>query len=250
MKEKTNSTGIMINGNDHYVSNTIVFSSRVGVAITGAADILNGVHTWNCATGNGGIGILNQSWQTRFEGCYLDYNDLILDVARGGAQETTVADGFFLGGGQLVFKATTPKDTVQSVAVTGNEWGGTGAPPFAVDESAGKIVSVTDFQVFGSLLSPNQPYAGPTATLYAAPQASDTWTFNFTSALLFPSVPIEPSSIDVQLISGSTAAPSSVPAAVASYSAPSQVVTVFAPGTGGNGYSVRVSVSQSVFVGA
>lgn len=38
------------------VTNTIVFSARVGVQLTGAANILNGVHTWNCATGNGGTG--------------------------------------------------------------------------------------------------------------------------------------------------------------------------------------------------
>ena len=47
------SQGISIEGNDHYVSNTIVFSARVGVLLTGAANILNGVHTWNCETSNG-----------------------------------------------------------------------------------------------------------------------------------------------------------------------------------------------------
>jgi hypothetical protein len=33
-------------GNDHYVTNTIVFSSKIGVAVYGAANILTGVHTW------------------------------------------------------------------------------------------------------------------------------------------------------------------------------------------------------------
>ena len=69
-------TGIAVRGNDHYVSNSIVFSALVGVELTGAANILQvrdlspgfhsiglkslacvgwqGVHTWNCATGNGG----------------------------------------------------------------------------------------------------------------------------------------------------------------------------------------------------
>ena len=46
-------TGIGIYGNDHYVSNVIVYSARVGVELSGAANILQGVHTWNCATGNG-----------------------------------------------------------------------------------------------------------------------------------------------------------------------------------------------------
>ena len=39
-----NATAIEINGNDHYVLNTIVFSSRVGVAVHGAADYITGTH--------------------------------------------------------------------------------------------------------------------------------------------------------------------------------------------------------------
>jgi hypothetical protein len=35
---------IEINGNDHYVLNTSVFSSRVGVAVHGAADYIMGTH--------------------------------------------------------------------------------------------------------------------------------------------------------------------------------------------------------------
>lgn len=33
-------TGIAVRGNDHYVSNSIVFSALVGVELTGAANIL------------------------------------------------------------------------------------------------------------------------------------------------------------------------------------------------------------------
>jgi hypothetical protein len=33
-------------GNDHFITNTIVFSSKIGVAVTGAANLLTGVHTW------------------------------------------------------------------------------------------------------------------------------------------------------------------------------------------------------------
>ena len=37
-----NATAIEINGNDHYVLNTIVFSSKIGVAVNGAADYIAG----------------------------------------------------------------------------------------------------------------------------------------------------------------------------------------------------------------
>ena len=39
-------TGITVAGNDHFVTNTIVFSSKIGVGVYGAANLLTGVHTW------------------------------------------------------------------------------------------------------------------------------------------------------------------------------------------------------------
>lgn len=41
-----NATAIQINGNDHYILNTIVFSSLVGLEVNGAADYITGVHVW------------------------------------------------------------------------------------------------------------------------------------------------------------------------------------------------------------
>jgi len=71
-----NATAIQINGNDHYILNTIIFSSKIGVEVNGAADYITGVHVWfpvNHAvhfpdtkafhiTGGG----------NRFSGCYID----------------------------------------------------------------------------------------------------------------------------------------------------------------------------------
>ena len=119
-KEKTDTVGIWVAGNDHFISNVIVFSAKVGVQITGvsswplparptlqgltqhtrthtnthththllyvhplqAANKLVNVHTWNEATGNGGIGILNKASQNIFIGCYLDFTDFVLAVAQ------------------------------------------------------------------------------------------------------------------------------------------------------------------------
>lgn len=41
-KERNDAIGIGVYGNDHYISNTIVFSARIGVELSGAANILNG----------------------------------------------------------------------------------------------------------------------------------------------------------------------------------------------------------------
>jgi hypothetical protein len=65
------STAVEINGNDHYLTNVIVFDyAHIGVQVNGAANILEAVHTWN----GGGVGMRVAAHQTRLVACYLDYN--------------------------------------------------------------------------------------------------------------------------------------------------------------------------------
>jgi len=73
-----NATAIQINGNDHYVLNTIVFSSKVGVAVHGAADYIEGTHVWfpnNVALAfkdEGAMAFYVTGSSNRFNGCYID----------------------------------------------------------------------------------------------------------------------------------------------------------------------------------
>mmetsp|Transcript_4859 Transcript_4859/g.14618 ORF Transcript_4859/g.14618 Transcript_4859/m.14618 type:complete len:606 (-) Transcript_4859:236-2053(-) len=75
-----NATAIQINGNDHYVLNTIVFSSRIGLEINGAADYIQGVHVWfpwNHALAFAQPPVAAKAFfvtkgGNRFEGCYAD----------------------------------------------------------------------------------------------------------------------------------------------------------------------------------
>ena len=41
-----NATAIQINGNDHYILNSIIFSAKIGLEVNGAADYVTGVHVW------------------------------------------------------------------------------------------------------------------------------------------------------------------------------------------------------------
>jgi len=73
-----NATAIEINGNDHYVLNTIIFSAKVGVAVHGAADYVEGTHVWfplNHALAfkeEGAMAFYITGGQNRFNGCYID----------------------------------------------------------------------------------------------------------------------------------------------------------------------------------
>jgi hypothetical protein len=95
------SVGIQLNGNDHYITNVIIFDcTKIGVQINRPANILMGVHTWN----GGKIGIQVRAHQTRIIGCYLDYNSL--DV-HGPMKSIQVEDTFFFHTGIKLFNNTT-----------------------------------------------------------------------------------------------------------------------------------------------
>ena len=78
MGAPTNATAIQINGNDHFIMNTIIFSSKVGVEVNGAADYIHGVHVWfplNQALAFKDIGAMAfhvTNGGNRFDGCYID----------------------------------------------------------------------------------------------------------------------------------------------------------------------------------
>jgi hypothetical protein len=64
-KEHNSAVGIGMYGNDHFLEDVIIFSALIGLQVSGAANLISGTHCWNDATGNGGIGILNQGSQNR-----------------------------------------------------------------------------------------------------------------------------------------------------------------------------------------
>lgn len=70
--------GIKINGNDHYILNTIVFSAKVGVSVHGTANYVEGTHVWfpwNAALAYADIGAMAFDISgpgNRFNGCYID----------------------------------------------------------------------------------------------------------------------------------------------------------------------------------
>jgi hypothetical protein len=69
-------TAIQINGNDHYILNTIVFSSLIGLQVNGAADYITGVHVWfpinRALSFNDTKAFHVTRGGNRFNGCYAD----------------------------------------------------------------------------------------------------------------------------------------------------------------------------------
>lgn len=174
--------------------------------VNGAANILDGVHTWNLANGRGGTGIEVNSDQTRMQGCYLDYTDLVIT----SLTRQTFTDGFFLVGASAVLRPSG-KQAANGLYFAGNEFVDV-SQDMVVDESQGSVGTVTDVYFEGSLGADSRRLV--TATLAAtAPTSGTVWTANFSSVLAFPSAPIVRVSYALTQADGSLSAP--LPVAVA-----------------------------------
>ena len=99
-----NATAIQINGNDHYILNSIVFSSRIGLEVNGAADYIQGVHVWfpdNHAVAFADTMAFHVTrGGNRLQGCYIDGGRAVFQgpasgTMRGGALSRNIwSNGF------------------------------------------------------------------------------------------------------------------------------------------------------------
>ena len=95
-----NATAIQINGNDHYILNSIVFASKIGVEVNGAANRVSGVHVWfpiNRALAFADTMAFHVAGGgNRFVGNYIDGGRAVFEPSAtgGGHQGTIWTDGY------------------------------------------------------------------------------------------------------------------------------------------------------------
>lgn len=234
--------GIGVFGNDHFVTNVIVFSAQTGVKLTGAANLLSGVHTWNDATGNGGVGIQNDSSQNRFLGCYLDFTDLVMT----NAQQIVVTGGFFLGGAQVKFSAPKPNSVIYGTTISSNVWYDTNSAALAVNETVGTWTSITDLVIEGNPLQQGQP-AFPASkvskTLTQSTSNPTSLAFDFSQSLLFPNVPIASAYATVSSVSGQNPFATQTVVSYPLVSLNGQQASVWVSATQSSGQTVAVTLT-------
>jgi len=188
------STSIEVFGNDHVLSDVIVFGSQIGVNVTGGANIIRGVHAWNCATSAGGMGITVSAGSTRLEEVYLDFTSLELV----NPKHVSVSNSFFLGMGNIILKATTPASIINGLALTNNMFGNANMPTnetIVLDEREGRFTEVVDFSMAGTMPQVDgswhaMKYRGVSAIKTVRCQMCSEFVANFSDVLLFPGLPI------------------------------------------------------------
>ncbi|MQM10520.1 hypothetical protein Taro_043413 [Colocasia esculenta] len=176
--------GINLDGNDNAVTDVTIFSAATGVAVSGQANILSGVHCYNKATGWGGIGIhlrLPGLTQTRIVNCYLDYTGILAE----DPVQLLVANSFFLGDANVVLKSV--KGVMRGVTIVDNLFSGNDKEVDIVqlDESSGKVFGDVD----GVLVNRNVVRGMRERATVARGSArgnGTTWAVDFSPVLLFP----------------------------------------------------------------
>jgi hypothetical protein len=152
------------------LTNVIVFDyTKVGVNNTHAANLFYNVHTWN----GGGIGIVSTSYQTRFIGCYLDYNYLLLI----DPQQVVVESGFFLET-NVVIQAGS-RAMIDGVAFRFNTWSSGYVPTIS-----GTFTTCRAFTLNDDFQSPVHTIVRQNLTM----ERSNIYTLDFSKSLILPRI--------------------------------------------------------------
>jgi hypothetical protein len=176
------SIGVQINGNDNFMTDVIVFEyTAVGVELNGAANLLQGVHTWNAAvydhggyTWKGGVGIAVNQHQNRLIGCYLDFSALVVK----NPSELVVEATFFLAA-PAVFTSSGGATRISGVYMHGNTYA-TGGDSIRLDPAFTDGKDCVISEDIGS--NPKTTRASRTAV--SAVTAVTSFNFSFPELLL------------------------------------------------------------------
>ena len=175
------SIAVQINGNDHYMVDSIIWQyTYLGVEINGAANLLQGVHAWGSGCGRFTYltGIKVNGYQNRLLGCYLDLNHLDL-TGSSGPQSIVVVDSFFLGTNTRIYgEGQGGKGVVSSLYMQFNLGNSV--------QLIGNFSQATNCLITGQGGPKTQAAKQLTLQGLAAAPHATSLTFDFSQELLFP----------------------------------------------------------------
>lgn len=201
-KNKTGNVGdsvaVELNGNDHVVSDVIIFAAKIGVIVNGGANLIEGVHCWNDGSTKGGHGIVVTAQSSRLDACYLDFTDLVLE----DPFHVSVSNGFFLGMGTIVLRAGSMR-MVEGLSLMANSWHNANMPhndTVVLDERGSTFKSVKDLVMLGNVADHDKfTTRAVTVTKSLAQSAATRWAFDFADSLIFPSIPISSATYSISI---------------------------------------------------
>ena len=193
-------TAVLVDGQDHWISDIIIFSAAIGIEMTGGAAVISNAHIYN----GGGPSLLLRGHAIRVLGCYFDFNPVVIidPVA------VDVSHSFFLGAVGVELRSSGDGAFISGLQITHNQFvvgdtDPTGSVAVWVNESAGRFASINQTEIshnvfplatYGQSLGRSLLAKRTEATLTAVVKASlptaatslaPILNFDFAAALLF-----------------------------------------------------------------
>ena len=191
---------------DNIIQNLIVFSARVGLHVIGAANLIYGLHSWNLAESQGGVGLFMDCagyTQNRVIASYLDWNDLVAVAP----EHLVVNECFFLSTAALVLQSAGSNSAIHGLTLLSNVWDGAPEARAAIrlDETRGAFTSLSDTYIDQNMVSGGFGLQGSAARLVAEADFSSgsPACFNLSSRLLFPQ--FRPQHVQATLVTSGSA---------------------------------------------
>ncbi|GAA0160456.1 hypothetical protein LIER_17005 [Lithospermum erythrorhizon] len=176
-------TAINLIGNDNAVTDVVIFSAKIGIMVSGQANIFSGVHCYNMATGFGGTGIylkLPGLTQTRIVNSYLDYTGIVAE----DPVQLHISNCLFLGDAYVVLKSI--KGIANRVNIVDNMFSGSnkGINIVKLDQSNGAFKEIERVVVDRNNVKGMNIKA--TVARASVQGNGSSWTADLSQILLFP----------------------------------------------------------------
>ncbi|KAJ8758638.1 hypothetical protein K2173_000359 [Erythroxylum novogranatense] len=173
-------TGIEFASNDNAISDVVVFSGAIGILIRGQANVVTGAHCYNKATKFGGVGILVKSGGSlnRINGCYLDYNSIVIE----DPFQVSVTNGLFFAGANIVLKSINGQ--ISRINIVDNIFSGLATGNVPIVELDGQFRSIG--QVVVDRNNAKNMQMKSTVGKLTVRGKGCKWEADFSSALVFP----------------------------------------------------------------
>lgn len=218
--EAVTGTAIQIDGQDHWISDSIIFSSLYGIVLNGGASIVTNTHIYDMGDAAGPsaarkmeAAVYVKGQNVRLVGDYFDYNPVVLV----DPVSIHVTQCFFLGGVGVEIRSSGSQAFVSGLQVTNNQFvcsGSKDAAPWEairINESAGAFMAINETIVVDNSF-PTATYGASkgqavtrreTVVRRSLRQTTGTiWSFDLCDELAFPRLGVEHVTHEVQLHNG------------------------------------------------
>jgi len=201
-RDELTGTAVEIDGQDHWISDIIVFSGLYGIVLNGGASVLTNTHIYN----GGQEGLRVRGTAIRVLGCYFDNGDQRTGAARVVVIDPTAVDishSMFLGATSIEIRSSGASDAsilgfhaVHNQFLVGN--GVPQNPPWDaiyVNETQGPFWSVNGTVIdrntnppadWGPFIGQKMRIKGTVSELTLEQQNTTRWNFDLAEKLLFP----------------------------------------------------------------